>query len=101
MSKVSLTQSRRTYKNFRAAMELPDPMVKYEDWVEVHNPARDLVGADRLELRKAWQSTEMRLLFNDGNRILCMDSLGGFITVEDYLLRRLAAIRRLWREATG
>lgn len=96
----SLTQKRRIYKQLRDATALPDPMRSYEEWSELQDPGHDLIGADRLELRQAWQAVELALLLNDGNKIVYMDEQK-MITAQEYLLKRLAAIKRLWRGAAG
>ena len=61
----------------------------------------DLAGMDRLELRNAWNAAELALLLSDGDRVLFIDSQGKLITERTYLLKRVAAIRRLWRGVEG
>lgn len=95
----SLTRPRRYYKRFRKALELPDPCRSYEDYLQLKN--EDLAGMDRLELRNAWNAAELALLLSDGDRVLYIDSRGNLITERTYLLKRVAAIRRLWRGVTG
>lgn len=95
----SLTRSRRYYKQFREALELPDPCRSYEDYLRLKN--EDLSGMDRLELRNAWNAAELALLLSDGDRVLFVDSQGKLITERTYLLKRVAAIRQLWRGVAG
>ncbi len=99
MSKVRLSQRRRVFNKLSKALTLPDPMHSYEDWAELQDPGQDLAGADRLELRLAWQAAELALLLDDREQVLYMDSQGNPITARAYLLKRLAVIKRLWRGA--
>ena len=95
----SLTRQRRYYKQLRRALEMPNPCRSYEDYLQLQN--EDLSGMDRLELRNAWNAAEMALLLSDGDSVLYIDPQGALITERTYLLKRIAAIRRIWRGVTG
>ena len=92
----NIAQRRRIFKEFKNAMELPDPMRSYEDYLQSRND--DLAGMNRLELRRAWNAAEAKLLLlGDNDLILFIEHDGGQVTARTYLLGRLAAIKRLWK----
>ncbi len=97
MPTSNLTQRRRIFKQFKSALELPDPCRSYEDFQKMNN--EDLSGMDRLELRNEWNRAELALMLADGDLVLYMDSKGNMITARAYLLQRLAEIRRLLKGA--
>ncbi len=99
MPTAKISQNRHMFKMLKKATGLPNPYNTLEEFKEVMDPGQDLIGADRLELRRAWNAVELALLLADGDRVLYMDTAGNMITARAYLLRRLAAIKRLWKGA--
>ena len=99
MLKQSIAQRRRFFKRLKETTALPDPLRSYEEYLQSIN--EDLASMDRLGLRNAWNAAELALLLSDGDRVLYIDSRGNLITERTYLLKRVAAIRRLWRGVTG
>ena len=95
MPTAKISQNRHMFKVLKKAIDLPDPYNTLEEFNEIMDPGQDLIGADRLELRRAWNAVEFALMLADGDRVLYMDSAGNMITAQSYLLRRLAAIRQL------
>ena len=65
MSLNRVPQNRQFYKRLKAATALPDPCNSIEELREMLDPGQDLIGADRLELRRAWNAVELALLLAD------------------------------------
>ena len=97
MPTTNLTQRRLIYKQFKKAMELPDPMRSFEEYQKLNN--EDLGDMNRLELRNEWNRVELALMLFDGDLLLWLRPDGGQVTARAYLLNRLAAIKRLLKGA--
>lgn len=91
----SLAQRRRIFKQFRVAMELPDPMQSFEEYQKLNN--EDLGDMNRLELRNEWNRVELALMLMSDDQLLYVEPDGGHVTAKAYLLTRLAAIKRRWK----
>ena len=57
---ANLTQRRRIFKQFKKAMELPNPMQSFEEYQKLNN--EDLDEMNRLELRNEWNRVELALM---------------------------------------
>ncbi len=71
---------------------LPNPLRSLEEFKEAHN--LDIPELDDLELHRAELRAKGMLATFDIEAILFIDSRGNPVTVRDWLLRRLAAIRK-------
>ncbi len=95
MPTTNLTQRRLIYKQFKKAMELPDPMRSFEEYQKLNN--EDLDEMNRLELRNEWNRVELALMLMSDDQLLYVEPDGGHVTAKAYLLTRLAAIKRRWK----
>ncbi len=95
MPTSNLTQRRRIFKQFKSALELPDPCRSYEEYQKLNN--EDLAAMDRLELRNEWNRVELALMLMSDDQLLYVEPDGGHVTAKAYLLTRLAAIKRRWK----
>ncbi len=91
MSKVSLTRKRKAFKQFRAVPALPDPLRTFEEFEKSRN--LDIQELDDLQLYREELRAEKLLATCNFESIYFLGDGGNPVTVGDWLLRRLAAIR--------
>ena len=82
--------------NILRKIELPDPNRSYEDYLKCRHD--DLHDMSELELWKEEKRTELALSITDKSEAVYIDESGQLIFAEEWLLQRLARIRKIRQE---